>query len=47
MGSMFCAFVHHLVAHPLIALSLGARWANRFHDWTADLAWGPGTEEGR
>lgn len=30
----FWQIVHHIVAHPLIGLSLGRLWAWRFHDWT-------------
>ena len=30
--------VHNCVAHPLLTLSFSARWATRFHDWTADKA---------
>jgi len=33
------AFIHNLVAHPLLALTGGARWADRFHDYTAGKAW--------
>lgn len=31
-------FVHHCIAHPLLFWSRDARWAVRFHDWTAALA---------
>jgi hypothetical protein len=30
---------HHLIAHPLVGLSLGRLWAWRLHDWTAAHAW--------
>ena len=26
--------IHNLVAHPLLVT--GAKWATRFHDWTAE-----------
>lgn len=29
-----------VIAHPLMAL--GTRWGDRFHDWTAEKAWGDG-----
>ena len=35
----FWQLVHHLIAHPLIGLSLGQVWAWKFHDWTAQFAW--------
>lgn len=28
-------FIHNCIAHPLLFFSCGARWAIRFHDWTA------------
>jgi hypothetical protein len=30
--------MHNMVAHPLLTLGLNARWANRFHSWTAGKA---------
>ena len=35
----FWRFVHNAVAHPLMALSFGARWSDRFHDWTYEQGW--------
>lgn len=35
----FWRVLHHVVAHPLLGLSGGARWAWQFHDWTLPLAW--------
>jgi len=32
-------FVHNLLAHPLLALTLESSLAVRFHDWTANKAW--------
>ena len=32
------SLIHNCAAHPLLAT--GARWATRFHDWTADKAFG-------
>ncbi len=32
----FWGAVHNAVAHPLLALTFGARWANRFHNQTAE-----------
>lgn len=34
MKRRFWFFVHNVIAHPLLAF--GTRWADRFHDWTAD-----------
>ena len=34
--------LHHVIAHPLIGLSIGRLWAWRFHDWTGRRAW-PGS----
>lgn len=31
---LFWSIVHNLIAHPLLITR--ARWADRFHDWTAD-----------
>ncbi|MDB5200563.1 MAG: hypothetical protein JWO92_2526 [Chitinophagaceae bacterium] len=28
------SIIHNLIAHPL--LIFGTKWADRFHDWTAD-----------
>lgn len=28
-------FIHNVIVHPLLALTFRARWAVRFHDWTA------------
>lgn len=36
--SMWC-FIHNAVAHPLLAITGNARWAEGFHDWTAEKAW--------
>lgn len=36
---LFFQVAHHLVAHPLVALTAGRLWAWRFHDWTASAAW--------
>jgi hypothetical protein len=30
----FWSFIHNVFAHPL--LITGTKWADRFHDWTAD-----------
>lgn len=30
----FWSIVHNLIAHPL--LITGSKWADKFHDWTAD-----------
>lgn len=35
----FWIFIHNVVAHPLMSLSGEAKWADRFHDWTAEKAW--------
>ena len=32
-------FLHHCVAHPLVFVTRDAKWAGRFHDWTAKRAW--------
>ena len=28
-------FVHNAVSHPLLGITGGAVWAERFHDWSA------------
>lgn len=33
------ALVHDGIAHPLMALTLFAKWALRFHDYTSHRAW--------
>lgn len=33
------AIVHDLIAHPLMALMLYARWSVQFHDYTSQKAW--------
>jgi hypothetical protein len=33
------AFVHDLIAHPLMALFGWNGWTLRFHDWTSRRAW--------
>ena len=40
MQQRLWVIVHHVIAHPLMAL--GTRWGDRFHDWTAEKAWGDG-----
>ena len=35
MKYKFWFFIHNVIAHPL--LITGARWADSFHDWTADF----------
>ena len=30
--------VHNIVAHPLMSLSFNSKWADQFHDWTAEKA---------
>jgi len=32
-------FIHNLLAHPLMALTLSSKLSIRFHDWTARKAW--------
>lgn len=32
----FMRLIHHCVSHPLMALTNGADWAIRFHDWSED-----------
>ena len=34
----FWAIVHNAIAHPLMATE--SEWSYRFHDWTAEKAWG-------
>lgn len=34
VSQFFWKFVHNVIAHPL--LETGFRWADRFHNWTAD-----------
>lgn len=31
--------VHHCITHPLVWLTFGADWADRFHDWTYTKGW--------
>lgn len=35
----FWAFVHGLIAHGFMALSLWSKWSLEFHDWTSHKAW--------
>jgi hypothetical protein len=32
-------FLHNCIAHPLLFMTRNHRWADRFHDWTAKIAW--------
>lgn len=32
-------FIHNLLAHPLLAVTMNSAWALQFHDWTASKAW--------
>lgn len=34
MKKKFWLIVHNCIAHPLLCFN--KRWAERFHDWTAD-----------
>lgn len=40
MRKGFWSFVHNVIAHPLMGLSFNSQWSNKFHDWTAELAFG-------
>lgn len=35
-------FLHNCLAHPLLFLTRGAQWAERFHDRTGAKAWPEG-----
>lgn len=35
----FWSFIHDAVAHPLLALTRYSAPAQRFHNWTSQLAW--------
>jgi hypothetical protein len=39
------AFVHHVIAHPLVGLLGGNFATGRFHDWTAAQAWPDATDQ--
>lgn len=39
-GSVFWEFLHNLIAHPLMAITGNSKPALRFHDFTADRAFG-------
>lgn len=34
MKKRFCFFVHNAIAHPLLCFN--KKWADQFHDWTAE-----------
>lgn len=33
-------FLHNCVAHPILFFTMNSKWANWFHDWTAEKAYG-------
>jgi hypothetical protein len=37
--SRLALFAHQCIAHPLLFWTRDARWAVRFHDWTAKILW--------
>ncbi len=40
MKQKLFAFLHNAIAHPLLTLPLITRFANWFHDWTGEIAFG-------
>jgi hypothetical protein len=36
---LFWAWLHDIIAHPLMALFGWASWTLQFHDWTSHRAW--------
>lgn len=33
------AFIHNVIAHPLLGLTFNSKLALKFHKWTAEKAW--------
>lgn len=39
MRTFFWEFIHNVVAHPLMSLTINSNFSIWFHNWTGDKAW--------